>query len=459
LAATEVLWEVALRAPVQGLTVVAAVRLCKEGVIMTEGIEWFAGIDWASKTHQACLIDAGGKIVGERAFDHDGAGLAELCAWLSSMTGAEPGAIAVAIEVPHGPIVETLLERGFQVYAINPKQLDRFRDRFTVAGAKDDQRDARVQADSLRTDRHAFRGLSVDDPVIVELREWSRMTEDLQRERNRLANRVREQLWRYYPQMLTLSDDLAAAWFLDLWRQAPTPAKAARLHLTTIERLLKAHRIRRLQAAEVLQVLRQKPLTVAPGVVAAATAHIDAVAARIGLVNQQLNAAHRKLDQLCDQLIPPAETAPAEGREENAPGQHCEQRDVAILRSMPGLGRITLATLLAEASQPLQRRDYHALRLLSGVAPVTRRSGKSCIVVRRYACNKRLDNALYHWARVATQHDQASRDRYAALRARGHSHGRALRTVADRLLSVACTLLERQTLFDPNYKSPEAAAA
>jgi transposase len=459
LAATEVLWEVALRAPVQGLTFVAVVRLRKEGVTMTEEIEWFAGIDWASQTHQACLVDAGGKILGERAFDHDGTGLAELCAWLLSMTGAEPAAIAVAIEVPHGPIVETLLERGFQVYAINPKQLDRFRDRFTVAGAKDDRRDARVQADSLRTDRHAFRRLSVDDPVIVELREWSRMTEDLQRERSRLANRVREQLWRYYPQMLTLGDDLGAAWFLELWRQAPTPAKAARLHATTIEQLLKAHRIRRLQAAEVLQVLRQKPLSVAPGVVAAATAHIDAVAARIKLVNQQLNAAHRKLDQLCDQLIPPAEAAPEEGGEESAPGQRCEQRDVVILRSMPGLGRITLATLLAEAWQPLQRRDYHALRLLSGVAPVTRRSGKSCIVVRRYACNKRLDNALYHWARVATQHDAPSRDRYAALRARGHSHGRALRTVADRLLSVACTLLERQTLFDPDYKPAQAAAA
>ena len=426
---------------------------------MTEAFEWFAGIDWASQAHQVCLIDAGGKIVGERAFAHDGAGLAELCAWLLENTGAEPTTIAVAIEVPHGPIVETLLERAFQVYAINPKQLDRFRDRFTVAGAKDDRRDAHVQADSLRTDRHAFRRLSVDDPVIVELREWSRMSEDLQRERSRLANRVREQLWRYYPQMLTLGDDLAAAWFLDLWRQAPTPAKAARLRETTIERLLKAHRIRRLQAAEVLQVLRQKPLSVAPGVVAAATAHIDAVAARIKLVNQQLNAAHRKLDQLCDQLIPPAQTAPGEGSKENVPGQRCEQRDVTILRSLPGVGRIVLATLLAEAWQPLRRRDYHALRPLSGVAPVTRRSVKACVVVRRYACNKRLENALYHWARVATQHDAASRGRYAALRARGHSHGRALRTVADRLLSVACTLLERQTLFDPNYKPPEAAAA
>jgi hypothetical protein len=90
----------------------------------------------------------------------------------------------------------------------------------------------------------------------------------------------------------------------------------------------------------------------------------------------------------------------------------------------------------------MRRRDYHALRTLSGVAPVTRRSGKTCVVVRRYARNKRLENALYHWARVATQHDPLSRGRYAALSRRGHSHSRALRTVADHLLSLAWTLLD-----------------
>src|SRR5712671_2976052 len=131
---------------------------------------------------------------------------------------------------------------------------------------QDDRRDAHVLADSLRTDRHAFRGLSTDEPVIVKLREWSRMADELQQERTRLASRMREQLWRYYPQMLELADDLAADWFLDLWSQAPTPAKAARLRETTIERFIKAHRLRRWPAPEVLHILKQKPLSVAPGV-------------------------------------------------------------------------------------------------------------------------------------------------------------------------------------------------
>src|SRR4051794_27207197 len=97
----------------------------------------------------------------------------------------------------------------------------------------------------------------------------------------------------------------------------------------------------------------------------------------------------------------------------------------AILHSLPGVGPVTLATLLTEATGPISRRDYTALRTLSGVAPVTKRSGKSCLVIMRYAAQVRLRNAVFHWARVAVLNDPKCRSRYAALRARGHSYGRA----------------------------------
>jgi transposase len=91
------------------------------------------------------------------------------------------------------------------------------------------------------------------------------------------------------------------------------------------------------------------------------------------------------------------------------------------------------------------------------VAPVTKRSGKTRIVVMRYAAQARLRQAVFHWAHVAITRDPKCRSRYEALRARGHSYGRALRTVADRLLGVACVLLRRQVLFDPNHGAPMAA--
>ena len=108
----------------------------EEGPSVAEEIEWFVGIDWASQSHQVCLVDAHGECLGERAFAHGGPGIEELCDWLIARTGATPEVIGVAIEMTQGPVVEALLQRGFCVYGINPKQLDRFRDRFTVAGAK-----------------------------------------------------------------------------------------------------------------------------------------------------------------------------------------------------------------------------------------------------------------------------------------------------------------------------------
>jgi transposase len=422
---------------------------------MHEERRWFVGIDWASQEHVVTLCDAQGNKIGEREFVHGGTGLSDMIAWLLKATGGATGEIHVAIETPHGPIVETLLERGFNVYSINPKQLDRFRDRFTVSGAKDDSLDAYVLADSVRTDMHLFRKLIVSEPLIVELREWSRIDEELKAERVRLANRLRDQLWRYYPQMLELADDLSAEWVFDLWEAAPTPEKTARVREATVARILKSHRIRRFDAAHVISELRKPALRVAQGTTEAATAHIRLVIAQLRLLNRQLADVGLQLDRLCKKLAEPI--AGDEG--ENVPGQRQEHRDVTILDSLPGVGRTVLVTMLAEAPDALQRRDYHALRNLCGSAPVTRRSGKSCLVLRRRACNRRLMNAAFYWAQTATQRDPSSRAKYAALRARGHGHARALRSVVDRLLYVACAMLENRTLFDPSFGEKKATAA
>jgi transposase len=346
--------------------------------MIEEKILWFGGIDWGSEKHQACILDAQGDLTGERDFQHSGAGLAELCDWIVSIAG-DVSTVAVAIEVPHGPVVDVLLDRGFAVYSINPKQLDRLRDRFGVAGAKDDRRDARVCADGLRNDRHLFRRLQIADPCIVGLRDWSRLAEELQQERVRLGNRVSHQLWRYYPQMLELTNDVAADWFLQLWAMVPTPAKAKRIRGSTIAQLLKRHRIRRLDVEIVLCALRQPAIKVAAGVAEAACVHLRSLAARLRLVNRDLRNAECKLDELCAAL----------GEQQSSPGHS----DVAILKSLPGIGRINLATLLAEASGPLSRRDYSALRTLSGVAPVTKTAASltplSCAVPRTTDCATR----------------------------------------------------------------------
>src|SRR4030095_13751662 len=218
--------------------------------------EWFVGIDWGSQRHQVCVLDRDRRRVGERAIDHDGASLAQLAAWLWTVSAGQPQRVAVAIEVPRGAIVEGLLERGFHVFALHPKQLGRFRDRHSVAGAKDDRRDAFVLADSVRTDRPSFRRLQLDAPHLLLLRELSRVEETLLEEFRRSANRFREQLHRFYPQMLELCSAADEPWLWDLIDLAPTPAHVALLSEEQVQRVLKAHRIRRVKAKEVLTCLQ-----------------------------------------------------------------------------------------------------------------------------------------------------------------------------------------------------------
>ena len=250
-------------------------------------LAWFVGVDWGSQTHQACVIDVAGKLLGERAFEHGGQGLSEMADWVVSVAAGAADQVGVAIETPRGPVVESLMERGFACHAINPKQLDRFRDRLSPAGAKDDRRDARVLASALRTDPHCLRRLEPTEPAIVELREWSRISEELTRERTRQASRMREQLWRYYPQLLAAtSDDIAAPWALDLWRRLPTPAAAQRVREATLAKLLQQHRIRRVDAATLRERLRAPVVTVAPGAAEAAAAHVRLVAERLVLINR-----------------------------------------------------------------------------------------------------------------------------------------------------------------------------
>jgi transposase len=403
---------------------------------------FFVGIDWGSQQHRVCLLNGEGTVLEERRVEHSGSGLAELLLWLRTQTSASPGQIAVAIEIPRGSLVETLMEQGFAVFSLNPKQLDRFRDRYSPAGAKDDRRDAFVLADALRTDQHCFHPVRLDEPAVLRLRELSRLEEDVAQEQNRLSNQLREQWHRFFPQLLQLSPAADEPWIWELFQLAPSPAQAARLSPSRLTRLLHRHHIRRWNAEQVRALLTSTPLTLAPGAAEAAREHALLLLPRLHLLRQQRQQIAQRLEALLEKLAAPEDPA--------GPSEH---RDAAVLLSLPGVGRQIAATMLSEASQALAERDYHALRCYAGSAPITRQSGQRAVVLMRRACNERLRNALYHWSRVSVACDPHSKKAYAQMRARGHSHGRALRGLADRWLAVLISMLRHRTLYDAQRRA------
>lgn len=402
----------------------------------------FVGVDLGvAAPHQAWAIGPGRKKLGEKKFAHSGKDIRGFAAWILEMVDS-PKDLVVGLEAPHGPVVEELLAHEIAVYHLNPKQLDHFRKCDNVAGAKDDRRDARLLAERLATDLSCYRRVQPVGPLYLQLREASREREGLLSALGATCNRLRDELHRLSPRLLALCPAADERWVWDLLALYPTPKEARGAKRGKVREILKARRIRRHSLNEVLQALQGRGVSIAPGLTEAARGKIQRLVKTAATLDESLREVNAELRSLLEEL----------SKEEESSGNK-KQRDAAVLLSMPGVGDVTGATLLGEATQALQARDYQALRSFAGVAPVTEASGKrskrKAKVKMRYACNPRLRNALHHIARVASQRDAAAKAHLRSCLDRGHSLGRAFRSVADRLLRILVAALRDGTLYDP----------
>ena len=401
--------------------------------------EFFVGVDLGQWLHMASVVDAKGKFLGERGFPHSCEGLSETIDWLLQLTTPDTERIAVAIEKPHGAVVELFLDNTIAIFSINPKQVDRFRDRHSMSGAKDDRRDAFVLADALRTDGHRFQRLKLPPPEIIAMRGLLSTRDQLVKNHVALSSQIRELLTRCWPHLVSLApkDKALDSFFcelLQLFLDAQGPADLGR---TTIHQLVNKHHIRRVQAEQIRETLQQTPLRVAPATIESTSAHLKLILQQLLLVRQH----RRDSDQLLEKWF-------KQKRSTDEP-----YTDAAILASFPGVGAFVLASVLSFAHDPIRLRHLEAFRSLGGIAPVTKQSGKRRQVLLRRARSQPLNNALHHWARIAVLRDPHSKEHYDRLRARGHGYARALRGVMDRILPVAFALLRDRTLYDPSRRS------
>ena len=298
--------------------------------------------------------------------------------WILERESESEGKAAVAIEKPHGPEADALLERGIAVFAPDPKQLDRFRDRFSPAGAKDDRRDALVLACSLATDRKAFREAGALSPDAIRLRELSRAESDLVAERTCLTDKLTAQLRRCHPAFLDAAPDLGRDWALNLRDLAPTQEKARRVRKSSVEAVPGRSRARASRAEAVLVVLRGKAVPTAPGTVEAVAESAARIVRRLKDAAAEIKDVRNRSREVLDRI------KEAEGG-----------RAVEILESVPGIGAAVLAVIVSEAFDSLQKADLQAPGYCSGVAPAAKRSGRTILVQRRLAANRRLAKIMF----------------------------------------------------------------
>jgi Transposase/Transposase IS116/IS110/IS902 family len=394
----------------------------------------FIGDDWAEAHHDIEIEDEAGRLLVRKRLAEGLAGvtlLHELIAEHLDPSG-EPDQVLVGIETDRGPWVQALLATGYLVYAINPLQVARYRERHSTSGAKSDPGDAHLLAEIVRLDRAHHRRIAGDSEIAEHVKVAARAHQTMIWSRVRQVNTLRSLLREYYPAALAVfGTDLASPDALAVLAAAPTPELGRRLSQARIETLLrKAGRQRNIAAtaARIKTALGSDQLTARPGVVPAYAASASALVAVLTTMVTQ--------------------TEVLAGQVEQGFGRH---PDVEIYRSQPGLGVILGARVLAEFGDDSDRyADAKARKNYSGMSPITRASGTKRVVLARYARNRRLGDALFRQAYSALRASPGARACYDRQRARGASHYQALRTLANRLVGILHGCLSHHTLYDEN---------
>jgi len=403
----------------------------------------FVGDDWAEDHHDVELMDEGGRRLAKARLPEGVAGIARLHAMVGGQLGEDAdeedaAQVAVGIETDRGPWVAALIAAGYTVYAINPLQAARYRERHGVSGAKSDAGDAHVLADMVRTDSHQLRTVAGDSAQAAAVKVVTRTHKTLIWERTRHTQRLRHALRDYFPAALEAFEDLDAPDTLELLARAPDPASAARLTTAQISAALKRARRRGIagKAGQIQAVLRAAHLGQPAIVTAAYAASVRALIAVLGTLNEQVTTL--------------------QGQVEAYFGQH---PDAEIITSQPGLGPILGARVLAESGDaPARYASAKARKNYAATSPITRASGKKKAVLARHVHNDRLLDALMSQAFSALQASPGARAYYDRQRTRGSGHNPALRQLANRLTGILHGCLKTRTLYDEATAWPQHAA-
>ena len=391
----------------------------------------FLGNDWAEAHHDIELQDDQGRVLARRRLSEGVTGLSQLHEVIADHLDEddEPASVLVGIETDRGPWVQALIATGYTVYAINPLQVARYRQRHATSGAKSDPGDAHVLAEIVRTDRNHHRPVSGDSEQADVVKTLARTHQSLIWTRQRQTNQLRSMLREFHPAALVaFGEELAGRDALAVLILASTPAAARALTPARVKTLLRrAGRQRNLDitATRIVQALRSEQLGLSDALTGAYGASVRSLVAVITTMVAQISVLEAEVNRCF--------------------GQH---PDADIITSQPGLGVVLGARVLAEFGDAKDRyADAKARRNYAGTSPITKASGTRRAVLARYARNRRLADALHQQAFAALTASPGARAFYDHHRARGATHHQALRALSNRLVGILDGCLRHRTPY------------
>ena len=388
----------------------------------------FVGHDWAEAHHDVLVEDGDGHRLGGGRLPDGLEGVARFHELVAAHI-EEPAEVVVATETDRGLFVGALVAAGYTVLAVNPMSTSRYRERHTTSGAKSDPGDALVLAELARTDGHNHRPVAGDTELAETVKVLARAHQSLVWTRQRQVNQLRSTLREFYPAALEAFPELGSRDALAVLAVASTPALGRQASRSKIAAALRrGGRQRRIdgRTEEIQTALRSDQLAAPPLVAEAMGSTVVALVAIATELSAQIDRLETDLAASFDQ-----------------------HPDAEIIRSLPGLGMILGARVLAEfGDDPNRYADAKCRKNYAGTSPITRASGKSHVVLARYARNRRLADACYLWAFATLTHSPGAKAFYDQHRAAGDTHSRALRALSNRLVGILHGCLRHHTTYD-----------
>jgi transposase len=385
----------------------------------------FTGIDWSEKFLDFHLRTAGGKVLAEGRVKPSVEGMADLFAQLESH--ASTSEIGVAIETAHGAWVQALLDRGYQVYPLNPKTVERFREALSANGVKTDKIDRKVLAMFLATFHQENKPLRPDDPEIIQLRIFCQDRLRLIEEHTAKVNELQAVLKCYYPAFLGLFGGLDSNITLDFLQQFPTQKQMHKLSERRLRTWLSRHHytfVRRLD--EMVAMLKQPVLPVAEHLQEAKKTLVCYLARSIKMLNAEIAQRDKQINDHLDGLP-----------------------ESDWVRSLPGAGKVLAPSLLACLGRDPQRfSSVGEARALMGTAPVTKASGNFRLVQFRRGCWKFGRRTLQLFAEQSRHQCRWAQAFYEKQRDSGHKHHAALRALAHRWLKILLAMKQSGSVYN-----------
>ncbi len=385
------------------------------------------GIDWADTEHVYCLMDDTGVTLATGTIAHTAEGLERFMALVRTRV-QNPQDVLVALETSQGPLVGALLDQQFTVYAINPKAVDRHRERFRVAGAKSDLRDAWVLATLLRTDRALYRPLLPDSDIAQELRALTRDRAELVRTRTMLSNQLTACLKAYFPEFLALLADPDRPVALALLQAFPTREALQATSPEQLEAFLRRHHCphSRDRAAEIHTRMQARGFHIASPLVRAKARLGNTLASQLQILAEHLDAYDREIRRVL-RLHPDGE----------------------LYHSLPGAGDSLAARMVGELGDNRDRyREASIAQCEAGTAPVTRASGTSRTVHVRRACIHPLRDTLWQFAFASLRRCEWANTYYLRARMRGKKHAEAVRMLGNVWLRIIIAMRRDRQPYD-----------